>query len=1038
MIYMKKKLNIRLSVLCTAFIFAFLLPAAGQNNEPFITIEPAAGTVEYNTSAWASLWEAPIFSVIDTDDYTGSIAQCTMLNSVVNYPAAGAESNLAWNLSDSDKTKDLSAYTAEGYVRLWMKIPHAMKVAVGLHSTTNVTHHTVEAPGSLTTIAVSLPESGTGVMRPYDFPLNQFQNYTGQALQKVFLRRGPNANASADNEFIKPGESIVLGRCEFFPEEPPAPPQPPEPPVEEGQDSDVNIALGKAVSASAFVDKDGVPAPNLGGLNTLTDGNTSSSIYSGTGFTGDITVDLGAKYAVNILRIFQGPNDLRTMTYNIDISENGTEWTNIVTNAVHANNEAGAEYQCETKAVRYIRWSLLSYVPPDGIWYGFRLAEIEAYCNPEQRILDFDTQEIDLGDTLHVTKNLTLNTSGSRGAQIVWSTDNSKIVDINGRVVRPEWTQADESVNLTARVSYAGKSRTRVIPVTVLKKNMSTGKTVTADTTEQGFSASGLTDDDPDTIWKPSTMPSWITLDLGESFPFDSAVIDVEATQSIAYILKCSNDNAVWSEVSTGTLDNPSNILNFSLKSARYIRVEFSGADPVGISGIKISVSDAELILADKNVLTIDADLTNVTAALLLPIKGKYGSDIIWSSNNTSVITNDGTVYRQAADITVILTALISLNGQEETKTFSAKVTKKEAGNTFGGGGGGGYAGGGSSGGGFITAPISSTPAQKTPETVVASFNDLGNSEWARRYIEDLAFIGVVNGVSSDSFEPDRNITREEFVKVLVSGFKIPLTSDNITMSDIHSDAWYYPFISTAVKEGIVQGIGDGLFGLGMPITRQDMAVMINRTQIATDTRALFVNDNPLFPDSDDISDYAYEAVRALFIQDIINGDDTGAFRPKSYATRAEVCKVIHKVLFPDAEEESLASQKLINYAARKPVTVSTVQNSSFFAYSAVDEDMNTRWSSVEADNQWLIVDLGKTENICRAKIYWGASAKEYAILVSNDGENWSQVYHTEDGRGYTEEMSFDMVSARYVKIDLIKRSSIWQFQISELELYGR
>ncbi len=49
----------------------------------------------------------------------------------------------------------------------------------------------------------------------------------------------------------------------------------------------------------------------------------------------------------------------------------------------------------------------------------------------------------------------------------------------------------------------------------------------------------------------------------------------------------------------------------------------------------------------------------------------------------------------------------------------------------------------------------------------------------------------------------------------------------NATFTDVDKDAWYYPYVASALKFNIiVNGMGDGSFGMNLNIKRQDMAVM--------------------------------------------------------------------------------------------------------------------------------------------------------------------------------------------------------------------
>lgn len=65
---------------------------------------------------------------------------------------------------------------------------------------------------------------------------------------------------------------------------------------------------------------------------------------------------------------------------------------------------------------------------------------------------------------------------------------------------------------------------------------------------------------------------------------------------------------------------------------------------------------------------------TSVTSNIFLTTKGSSGSNVVWSSQNTEIISNTGYVHRIDADVLVTLTATISKDGQSVSKTFILNV----------------------------------------------------------------------------------------------------------------------------------------------------------------------------------------------------------------------------------------------------------------------------------------------------------------------------------------------------------------------------
>ena len=106
----------------------------------------------------------------------------------------------------------------------------------------------------------------------------------------------------------------------------------------------------------------------------------------------------------------------------------------------------------------------------------------------------------------------------------------------------------------------------------------------------------------------------------------------------------------------------------------------------------------------------------------------------------------------------------------------------------------------------------------------------------------------------------------------------------------------------------------------------------------------------------------------------------------------------------------------------------------------AVDGSTGTRWESAWNDNtEWIYVDLGKVTDVTGVKLYWeGAYAKEYKIQVSNDEENWSDVYVNSDCKGGNEDLNIT-ANARYVRVYMTKKAlEAYGYSLYEFEVYGK
>ncbi|MEA5015493.1 MAG: discoidin domain-containing protein [Candidatus Limiplasma sp.] len=108
------------------------------------------------------------------------------------------------------------------------------------------------------------------------------------------------------------------------------------------------------------------------------------------------------------------------------------------------------------------------------------------------------------------------------------------------------------------------------------------------------------------------------------------------------------------------------------------------------------------------------------------------------------------------------------------------------------------------------------------------------------------------------------------------------------------------------------------------------------------------------------------------------------------------------------------------------------------YAPKATDGDPVTRWSSEwGADPSWIAVDLGDVFQVDHVNLSWEWSyAKRYQIQVSLDGESWTSVYETDQGKGNREEIFFDLAQARYVRVFCIQRALQWGYSLYEVEVF--
>ena len=180
-------------------------------------------------------------------------------------------------------------------------------------------------------------------------------------------------------------------------------------------------------------------------------------------------------------------------------------------------------------------------------------------------------------------------------------------------------------------------------------------------------------------------------------------------------------------------------------------------------------------------------------------------------------------------------------------------------------------------------------------EKYALGYEDVKAESWYYPYI--LYTSHVFEAVDIKHFEPDVNITRGDFVKLLgrAEDFYYGIETDSdLIFDDVSAYSDEAVYISWAYDNGIITGVSDTIFDGDAPITREQLvAIMYRYAEYKgenTDVDKKLADD---FYDCDDISDWAELPVSWAVENSIVNGKDNNMFDPLGTATRAESSKIM-------------------------------------------------------------------------------------------------------------------------------------------------
>lgn len=279
-------------------------------------------------------------------------------------------------------------------------------------------------------------------------------------------------------------------------------------------------------------------------------------------------------------------------------------------------------------------------------------------------------------------------------------------------------------------------------------------------------------------------------------------------------------------------------------------------------------------------------------------LMNQYKTELGLSGNDTYIkYVNLTSIQKQAVCETIVETL-------KNNKAYTVSAYKKTLSDAIGalptGGGSKGSGRGdtstGTSKNTYIdyTAPngVTAVEAVLKDKDSEIEFDDLDNVTWAKKEILELAKKGIISGVGGRQFAPDRVITREEFIKIIVDAAGVHDKNAVCDFEDVEKGSWYASYVASAVQNGLISGQSETLFGTGSAITRQDVCTIAAKL-LPADTEVTALS----FTDSEEIAAYAREGVAKLAGLGIVSGMGNHEFKPADTCTRAQAAKIVAGIL---------------------------------------------------------------------------------------------------------------------------------------------
>lgn len=189
--------------------------------------------------------------------------------------------------------------------------------------------------------------------------------------------------------------------------------------------------------------------------------------------------------------------------------------------------------------------------------------------------------------------------------------------------------------------------------------------------------------------------------------------------------------------------------------------------------------------------------------------------------------------------------------------------------------------------------------------TAIASditFKDVANN-WSKPFIDTMVNKQIIAGYVDGTFKPRNNVTRAEFVSILVNALGVKTVgASSYGFTDVASGKWYSDAINSAAQLGLIAGKGDKTFSPDATITRQEAASIVAnalkfvaKPVTVTDTESTTLYTP--YKDKAKVADWAKENVAIAIKSGIILGVSPTALNPVGTSTRAEAVTMLSNFL---------------------------------------------------------------------------------------------------------------------------------------------
>ena len=213
----------------------------------------------------------------------------------------------------------------------------------------------------------------------------------------------------------------------------------------------------------------------------------------------------------------------------------------------------------------------------------------------------------------------------------------------------------------------------------------------------------------------------------------------------------------------------------------------------------------------------------------------------------------------------------------------------------------------------IIPAKIIPLPQSNSTTNAPIKFSDVSDKYWARPFIERLTERKIITGFNDGNFRPEQPVTRAELAAIIegiVTDQK--LEQKPVNFKDVKANNWAVPAIAKSVQAGFMKGYPGNSFRPDENVPKvQVLAALASGLNLKPPTKS--AQALGIYKDSKQVPSWAIERVAAATQANIVvNYPKRDLLNPNQPATRADVAAMVYQTLVKLGKAEPQSSDYIV------------------------------------------------------------------------------------------------------------------------------